>query len=44
VVGTEINPRDDTTMAVGAVLIYDRALTAEELASVEAYLAEKYLG
>ena len=30
-------------MDVAAVLIYDRALTDQERASVDAYLANKYL-
>lgn len=43
VIGEEIQDAGFATMDVAAVLIYDRALTAQEHASVEAYLKAKYL-
>ena len=43
VIGEEIKNAGFINMDVAAVLIYDRALTDQERASVDAYLANKYL-
>jgi hypothetical protein len=44
VIGAEIKNLGYLTMDVAAVLIYNRALDATELASVAAYLRNKYIG
>ena len=43
VIGAEIKGLGESQMAIGAVLIYNRALSATERAQVEAYLQNKYL-
>ncbi|SFR67887.1 Ig-like domain-containing protein, partial [Halogeometricum limi] len=44
VVGGEITPAPYTEMRVGAILVYDRALSNTERQQVESYLSQKYLG
>ena len=43
-IGAEIDGTPNVDMQVGAVLVYDRALTAVEFAEVQTYLQQKYLG
>lgn len=44
VIAQELGSRGFIGMDVAAVLVYDRALSAAERSSVEAYLANKYVG
>ena len=44
VLGAEIKGLGESQLAIGAVLIYNRALTATERGQVEAFLQTKYLG
>ncbi|MGH1488343.1 MAG: N,N-dimethylformamidase beta subunit family domain-containing protein, partial [Acidimicrobiales bacterium] len=44
VLGAEIDSNPQLDMSVGAVYVFDRALTAPELQQMNAYLSGKYLG